>query len=428
MKKFSNFMLYIGIFLFSYENFNFGSYTGILQGKQISLFIFIMYLIFNLIDLFRIKYNKCEKVFFVLFIFIILSGYCQAIITGKYKYIIFYLNGMIGVICTYLAIKIYFFKASKTQVVIFAKSMFWGITIIGGSFAILQIIYIYISSNNTIYNILNFLLPSFRYINSGRIQFATFEPASVGYFISTLLIPSAIYLYRIKKDKVYYIVTIFMVLLSMFTISSTTYLYIGISLIITFLFYVQGNKVKKLCISIFLIVSMFISGYFVIYQNIFNITNNHFERLRSICMLEMNTDNDSSIGARSTFIKTAAYGFKDKPILGWGPGRYIEAYKNELHKIAGNITSSSYDEVLGVLDYDTAYSHSTYFTIICENGLLGLLLVLNIITMSLSGYYSKNIFKHFSIVIMIMFVQLELTGALACIMWLAIFQNKSYEV
>jgi putative inorganic carbon (hco3(-)) transporter len=112
-------------------------------------------------------------------------------------------------------------------------------------------------------------------------------------------------------------------------------------------------------------------------------SNNLTEHVESIS----NISTDASNLERLNRWNSALAMFKEKPIVGWGPNTYQFEY--------APFQQSKYKTIISTNSGDRGNAHSEYLAPLCEQGVLGLvfwvLILSMIIKYGFSNYYSKNI-------------------------------------
>jgi putative inorganic carbon (HCO3(-)) transporter len=101
---------------------------------------------------------------------------------------------------------------------------------------------------------------------------------------------------------------------------------------------------------------------------------------------------DESIGARMSYLYVGWHAFKEKPLLGAGPGTFKEIYSGTPYALQFHETTAG-EEPLSSKSF-RRYAHNTYMEVLVGTGLLGLAVFLAILILTLKNFQTaKNNFK-----------------------------------
>lgn len=430
MKLRFKFLIYMSAFLLAYDALNIPM-ISILDRKPISLFLCGIFLIFNIEKIFYIKYKRRELIFIGLIILSYIIGYIKIINVynndfSGYKRGI---NSIIGFIVIYMSFRMYFYYNTKNRFKKIISIIFWGYSILTISSGILQFVYYYIYPFSFIKKLFEFLLfNKMNYISFGRIHFMLGEPSFVGGYYYLLFIPTLVYLYKVKvigRSKAI-VIFIIITILNLCSFSNRfifdTIIFI---VILTIVLMKKRNIVYKY--SIILVFSLLIICFYLIFiKNVFEIKNDNLTRIEKI-FVDNSFAQDKSFIVRKTLINSGIKGVIDKPLIGWGAGAYKYAFIDN-YELTNNIEANA--ELLDYVIMDIGMvSYSYYITILCENGFIGIMMILCIVNTCINRCNKKN--KMLMIIgwyILYIFVQNELNSYLPIMIWLALFNSEIIKI
>ena len=430
MKLRFKFLIYMSAFLLAYDALNIPM-ISILDRKPISLFLCAIFLIVNVEKIFYIKYKQRELIFIGLIILSYIIGYIKIISVydndfSGYKRGI---NSIIGFIVIYISFRMYFYYNTKNKFKKIISIIFWGYSILTISSGILQFVYYYIYPFQFIQKLFEFLLfNKMNYISFGRIHFMLGEPSFVGGYYYLLFIPTLIYLYKVKMIGRNRAIVIFIIITILNLCSfSNRFIFdtIIFIIILTIALMKKRNIVYKY--SIILVFSLLIICFYLIFiKNVFEIKNDNLTRIEKI-FVDNSFAQDKSFIVRKTLITSGIKGAIDKPLIGWGAGAYRYAFIDN-YDLTNNIDANS--ELLDYVIMDIGMvSYSYYITTLCENGFIGIVMILCIVNTCINKYNKKN--KMLMIIgwyILYIFIQNELNSYLPIIIWLALFNSEIIKV
>lgn len=430
MKLRFKFLIYMSAFLLAYDALNIPM-ISILDRKPISLFLSGIFLIANIEKIFYIKYKQRELIFITLIILSYIIGYIKIIniynndFSGYKRGI----NSIIGFIIIYMSFRMYFYYNTKNKLKKIISIIFWGYVILTISSGTLQFVYYYIYPFSFIQKLFEFLLfNKMNYISFGRIHFMLGEPSFVGGYYYLLFIPTLVYLYKVKMIGMKKSIIIFSIVTILNLCSfSNRFIFDTIIFIIllTFILMKKRNIIYKYSIiTIFSLLT--ICFYLIFIKNIFEIQNDNLTRIEKI-FVDNSFAQDKSFIVRKTLLTSGIEGAIDKPLIGWGVGAYKYAFMDN-YKLTRNIEANT--ELLDYVNMDIGMvSYSYYITTLCENGFIGIMIILCVVNTCINKYNKKNkMLMIIGLYILYIFIQNELNSYLPIMIWLALFNSEIIKI
>lgn len=425
MKVRFKYIMYIAMFFLAYDALNLPM-IPLLDRKPISLFLSILFIVVNIDNLLKLKLKRSEGIFSLLIVISLILGLFKGIYLYDGDLIGWktFLNSMIGFASIYLAFKLYFTSLKYCEFNKSLKYIFYGYTIITILSGVLQLIYVYVDKYVVLKNIFNILLfNNTNYLEYGRIHFLLGEPSFAGGFLYLIYVPIAMYLYKereISKIRLSVLSSI-IILLNILTFSNRFYIDTLVYLIIWALILFFNNSMKVKVFLIGILVSILIIFNLVFVKNIFQLENNNISRIQ-VLLSEGGLEKDQSFTVRKTLIQSAIKGFIEKPLIGWGSGNYKHVLLKNYQPTSNE--AANYELVDYMKSGNAVVSYSFYGTILSENGIIGIGIILCIIIICIRNRYRNNWgIKVTSLFILYIFFQNELNSYSPIIIWLALFNS-----
>ena len=193
--------------------------------------------------------------------------------------------------------------------------------------------------------------------------------------ILAMTIPISFWLYRNQKHlyaKLFYLFVIVILLIGLyFSYTRAAWLTMFGGLLVYLLFYFKIKMKWLLSLSIIPLILILVNfneiGYVLNKNDAEHTTENFSERLESMS----NVSTDASNLERLNRWNSAIQLFKERPILGWGPGTYAFVYAPFQDASDLTIISTNFG--------DGGNAHSEYLGPLSEQGILGLILIIGIV-------------------------------------------------
>ena len=416
----AKFLMYLSLILITFDGFPFNRF-GLGSTKALSIIPLIVFIIINLPNLFKMKLGKREVIETILIIGLLgFSGFI-----GKYEYddiseFKASISMFLVYIITIISFKLFFGKINKETLLKAVKCIYMSFSI-SLFFGILEFIYFYISKNQIIYKFLTFFLRDEMYLSGGRLQFNFSEPGTAALMLVGLFIPNIYIMARLgyKFTKLDKLKIILIFLLSVLT-KATTYYALLLLLVIFYLLFNGKPGVKKFLIIVFSIFIIF-SGYLYINSDGFiDYSRNSSSRFIRILGDQQYLKQDNSTQVRTGLWELAIYGWKDKPISGYGWGYFKYAIRNNYHKLNEEVAMNY--EMQEKLYIDNQQTYSIYSTVLVEGGGLGVIWL--IVVLAPCFKYTKSRLRAFLYILLVLFVQLIFIYNVVAILLLQIYSNK----
>lgn len=409
-------LIYVSFLLLPLEDFPFEKY-GIWSNHSVSLLFMLLFFIIN-IDKIRIRRKNMKLiglfaiVFLISFLFSVFKY--NADFTGCLKE----LNSMITFIPYTFGMYLFYRNSSYLQ-----KKRLISATVIGyiGMFlvGILQLL-TNVMGSNALNDIWGYLIEDPRWlVEEGRLQFTLSEPSYFTYHFFCIILP----LKKLVSDnykKMYNIFLIMYSILGLFTFSSLYYICL-IIYIVTKIFDNKENNIKKylgICTIIICIVAVFI----MLDSHLLKLTGNvyliRFDDLyHRIAQNQFSFDNiggDMSLSTRTTLLAIGILGFLRHPILGYGFGYGLEAYKDLISTV--NPWWSKNSELMAMYSQrDYIFLGGIYTNLLCGAGIIGLIIIFYLCKDIVGSKFVNNSEK---ITFFILMLQTNLIGIIpAMIYW-----------
>lgn len=404
---------------------------GPLYGKSLSMILMLIFLLINIKRLSRIWLTKWEIVATVTLLVEFIRGIEVAITNENYEGISRFVNGYLGIIIFYMGVKLCYprlhDRSFRQQLVkTLYNGCFYSTCFMGG----LQILYI-LTGDRVLYAVIDEL--TFRglvYLDAGKVQLFT-EPSLFGEIFFIVFIPSAYYMLKngiYKKNRVLISAAI-VLLINILGISVRYILDMLVFVAIWCLFTIYGGRGSKAVKTLLFVMLFSVFSYGILYFNWFGLAeqNHAIERLHNILTSSNYTSLDGSGSIRMEYLRCAWEGFVQKPILGWGAGNYVGALNANAHRI-GNALADA--ELLEACQQKNMVSFSFVFTQLCENGMIGVIHVTNVLYLLVRMIGKKNsiIMNTVSLFIVYMFIQNEMMGCFSIAMVLAFYNFNNLTV
>ncbi len=238
----------------------------------------------------------------------------------------------------------------------------------------------------TCYTLINHMIHGFSEEAGHWVMWPFFKDHTSYGAILAMTIPIAFWLHRNHKHfytKLFYLIVIFILLIGLyFSYTRAAWLTMFGGLLVYLLYYFK-IKIKWLIslsiIPLILILTNFNEiGYLLNKNDAEHTTENFSERLESMS----NVSTDASNLERLNRWKSAIKLFKERPILGWGPGTYAFVYAP--HQDASDLT------IISTNFGDGGNAHSEYLGPLSEQGILGLVFIIAIVFIFF--YYSGKFY------------------------------------
>ena len=342
------------------------------------------------------------------------------------------INGYIGFFATYVAIRIYAHKSSKEQIFNLLKGMYFAYVIVL-FIGLLQGIYIYLGHAAILESFFKTILSrGYTYFVDidlgGRVDFTFSEPSLVGLYFYCFFVPThwLCKKYSLINKKTLDSVLLLAVSLNILTLSAR----LLFDTVVFFLIW-QMSKIHKLSVgrkklikTVFIgmagISALLVLVFFVIPREI---VSNYISRFTNV-FDSIGFDSfqgDQSSTVRLALVSAAIKGFLGNPIFGVGLGGFVKALECYAVLPVNNVLARN--ELIQIIGNPESTSYSFYFTTICESGVFGIISIITVIQT-----LRKNRMKELRIlswIIIYMFIQVELFGALPIALWLAVMNSRS---
>lgn len=369
------FLIYFSAFFVFYESFPFYNFK-LGSAKPLSLPFIIIFLILNINIILKLKFNIREIQLLWILIFLVgLSILSSTINNFGLDNSMSFLNEILVFIIIYIFIKILIQRLNSKEHEKIIKTILNGY-IFNNIFGILQYIYIHVYKTDIILSMHKMLLYTTEHIEKGKIQFLFGEPSFISFHILFVIVPILIYFKNneIKVQFIYKINIFIMIVLSL--LSGSFRLYVDIAILLLLYFFMFLCK-KKNIIKVFVSIVLVIPSILIILKSDVNPIRFRIEKI-------INYENESvyirdhSLWARTTYSKVGFYSIKDNPVIGYGGGNYVFAYKNNLPKVDNDYY---YNQELTRNYYYASIlpAINMYSRIFCEFGIIGIILFTSII-------------------------------------------------
>ena len=227
----------------------------------------------------------------------------------------------------------------------------------------------------TCYTLLNHMLHGFSEEAGHWVMWPFFKDHTSYGAILAMTIPISFWLYRNQKymyARLFYLFVIVTFLIGLyFSYTRAAWLTMFGGFLVYVLYYFKIKIKWLLSLSIIPLIMILINfneiGYFLNKNDAEHTTENFSERLESMS----NVSTDASNLERLNRWNSAIQLFKERPILGWGPGTYAFVYAPFQDASDLTIISTNFG--------DGGNAHSEYLGPLSEQGILGLIFIMGIV-------------------------------------------------
>lgn len=420
---FMEFFMYAAAFLFCIDDspFMFGS-----GYKPISVLLIIVYLLFQLPKLFRLRYRRIEFFIFAFLVVCLLISFVQ-VTMNHYQFV-----GLInasetlgsGFAC-YLAFKLFVNECDGDDTK-FTKLFLWMIR--GYSIAVavgfLEFLYVYGAPSGFLSSIIHFFVERAGYISDGRIHFSFSEPSFISLHTNLLLLPAVVILKNKGLLTRYHkMIVVLFFILSLFSLSIRFYLDILV-FIVAYLFLTSNSRIffKRMFVLLLSCAAVIVLTNMIFVQNIFGLNSYHFYRMANMIENPGSAGNDTSTMIRATYTRIGFESFMDHPLIGYGLGNYHYAYVAHFNSINPADLQKAQELSNAVDDYNL-HTYDMFARLASEMGLLGIAAFLLTLYFALSlrgGNFSKLM------IFLVVYSQLQFDSLslIQLYLWIALLQSK----
>ena len=246
-----------------------------------------------------------------------------------------------------------------------------------GKHRILQFLWCFITPMFivTCYTLINHMNNSFSEASGHWVMWPFFKDHTSYGAILAMTIPISFWLYRNQKHlyaKLFYLFVIVILLIGLyFSYTRAAWLTMFGGLLVYLLYYFKIKIKWLLSLSIIPLIMILLNfneiGYLLNKNDAEHTTENFSERLESMS----NVSTDASNLERLNRWNSAIQLFKERPILGWGPGTYAFVYAPFQDASDLTIISTNFG--------DGGNAHSEYLGPLSEQGILGLIFIIGIV-------------------------------------------------
>lgn len=417
------FFMYAAAFLFCIDDSPFMFGNGY---KPISVLFILLYVLFQLPKLFRLKFKRLEFYIFAFMAVCLLISLFQ-VIMNHYQF-----TGLInaaqtlaaGSIC-YLGFKLFVQECDGDETK-FTKLFIWllrgyGIAVVIG---FLQLIYIYAVPSGFLSSVINLFVERAGYISDGRIHFSFSEPSFISLHSNLWLLPAVVILKNkgllTRSHK--WIVALFF-FLSLFSLSVRFYLDILV-FIVAYLFLTSHSKIffKRMFVLLLSCAAVVVLMNLIFVQNVFGLNSYHFYRMASMIENPGSASNDTSTMIRATYSRIGFESFADHPLFGYGLGNYHYAYVAHYHSINPDDLQKAQELRAAVQDYNL-HTYDMFARLASEMGSLGILALLLTLYFVI-GFRGKNFSKLIIFLVVYSQLQFDSLSLIQLYFWGAMLQSK----
>ena len=227
----------------------------------------------------------------------------------------------------------------------------------------------------TFYTVLNHMFHGFSEEAGHWVMWPFFKDHTSYGAILAMTIPISFWLYQNQKDmygKLFYLFVIAMLLIGLyFSYTRAAWITMFGGLLVYLLYYFKIKIRWLLALSIIPLTMILVNfneiGYFLNKNDAEHTTENFSERLESMSNISTDASNLERLNRWNSAIQL----FKERPILGWGPGTYAFVYAPFQDASDLTIISTNFG--------DGGNAHSEYLGPLAEQGILGLILIIGIV-------------------------------------------------
>ena len=418
-----NLLIYLSMFFVLYPDITFGK-NNFFSNKSLAIWLCMLFVVMTFKTFCKnIRLNE------ILCAIVLLVSICIGYLLGGFDNGLGrQINGYIGFVSVYIAIKNFCINANRNEILKLLKVMYLSYIAIIFLFGGGQVIYIYGGNIGILGEIFSTILwRGYEYfvdIGWGRVCATFSEPSMMGtyfyaYFVPVHLLCRKYKLFNLKKMNIIFIALLCINMLSLSGRWFFDTLACGMIYLLCTIKYSRSrtNEVLHIICRMLIVGAI---GYIAVQVLIPQEINNYIERFNSLIdNLDFYSElADGSFMVRLVLINAALLSFYDNPFLGIGMGNFHDAMQlyaiipyNPLARV----------EILGILDMPDITSYSFYFTSLGEMGVLGGIFIILV----MYNFFKAKVkeFRLLAWIIAYLFVQTELYGALIFAVWLGIINS-----